>query len=54
MKTIPCPKCGTPIDPAGMMGALGAGRPKNYSKAERARRRARMLKLNAERKERKP
>lgn len=44
-----CPHCGKKINAASIMGAAGKGKPKDFSKAERARRSELMKALNAKR-----
>lgn len=40
---IPCPRCGTEINLNAEIGKLSKGKKKNFSKAERLRRRKRFL-----------
>ena len=47
MRTIPCPHCGKPLNVASLLGALGAGKPKKFSKAEIRRRTARLAEARA-------
>ena len=42
LRMVPCPHCGKGISPAQILGAMAAGKKKNFSAAELARRTARL------------
>jgi len=48
-KTVPCPKCGAPLNPAALLGTMNAGKNKKVSTAESERRRKRLAVARANR-----